>query len=246
MLPSRTSEGESGKNPAPVLRSMPLERTIRKLSVMALVGGAALVGVAGEARADGPVTGTGKGIAGGALLGGEVATITMSIIGIEAAWPYFAIGGAAAVGGGIGGYFIETAAPPEVPLYMLAGGMALVIPTLVAALDATAYKPPEGDLADPSVTEPAAEPPLPGEETSSGARPSRALRAPSKALGEKTRTAFIPPALVGLRGLDLDNGALALGIPAVDVRPLYSLRERGMFGVEQGHEVRVSLFRAVF
>jgi hypothetical protein len=76
---------------------MPLGRTNRKRSVVApaaLAAGAALglVMGAGEARADGPVTGTGKGIAGGALLGGEVATITMSIIGIEAAWPYFAIG----------------------------------------------------------------------------------------------------------------------------------------------------------
>ena len=223
-------------------------RTNRKLSVVvsaALMGGAALVAGAGEARADGPVTGTGKGIAGGALLGGEVATITMSVIGIEAAWPYFAIGGAAAVGGGIGGYFIETAAPPEVPLYMLAGGMALVIPTLVAALNATTYKPPEEDTADPSATEPAPEPPLPGAQVTPGSK--RAGRSPGKVLAKTTpdtRHPFIPMALIGVRGLDPDH--VALGIPAVDVRPLYSLRERQMFGVEQGHEVRVPLLRAVF
>jgi hypothetical protein len=229
---------------------MPLGRTNRKVSVVVSaarvgVAVAALVAGAGEARADGPVTGTGKGIAGGALLGGEVATITMSIIGIEAAWPYFAIGGAAAVGGGIGGYFIETATPPEVPLYMLAGGMALVIPTLVAALNATAYKPPEEDTADPSVTEPAPEPPLPGALLTPGSK--RAGRSSGKVLARTTPNTsppFIPMALLGVRGLDPDH--VALGIPAVDVRPLYSLRERQMFGVEQGHEVRVPLLRAVF
>jgi hypothetical protein len=221
---------------------MPLGRTNRKRSVVApaaLAAGAALglVMGAGEARADGPVTGTGKGIAGGALLGGEVATITMSVIGIEAAWPYFAIGGAAALGGGIGGYFVEQAAPPEVPLYMLAGGMALVIPTLVAALNATAYKPPEEDVADPSVTEPAPEPPMPG-----------ALRAPGagskRAAARSVVPMSLPMSLMDVRGLDPDH--VALGIPAVDVRPLYSLRERQMFGVEQGYEVRVPLVRAVF
>lgn len=233
---------------------MPFGRTNRKRSVVASAAAfagafAALVAGAGEARADGPVTGTGKGIAGGALLGGEVATITMAIIGIETAWPYFAIGGAAAVGGGIGGYFVETAAPPEVPLYMLAGGMALVIPTLVAALNATAYKPPDEDVEDPSVTEPAPLPPSPGAQVMPGAGSKRAGPSPGKALAKSPQFSaplFIPMALVGVRGLDPEHRSVALGIPAVEVRPLYSLREQQMFGVEQGHEVRVPLFRAVF
>jgi hypothetical protein len=230
---------------------MPLGRTNRKRSVVAsaaLVGctALALTAGAGEARADGPVTGTGKGIAGGALLGGEVATIAMAAFGVEAAWPYFAIGGAAAVGGGIAGYFIETSAPPEVPLYMLAGGMALVIPTLVAALNATAYKPPEEDMADPSVTEPAPEPPMPEVKLTPGEGSRSGRPSPRKALAKKTGAPFLPMALVGVRDLDFDHQAVALGVPAVDVRPLYSLRERQRFGVEQGHEVRVSLFQAVF
>lgn len=222
-------------------------RMNRKLSMVAAAALGALAHLSnpGEARADGPVTGTGKGIAGGALLGGEVATITMAIIGVEAAWPYFAIGGAAALGGGIGGYFVETAAPPEVPLYMLAGGMALVIPTLVAALNATAYKPPEEDTADPSVTEPAPESPSPEAELAPGARPAP-RDATAKAKLKTKNAPFIPMALVGLRDLRPDHSAIALGVPVVDVRPLYTLRERAEFGVEQGHEVRVSLFRAVF
>ncbi|MCK6587740.1 MAG: hypothetical protein L6Q76_09160 [Polyangiaceae bacterium] len=228
---------------------MPLGRTNRKRSVVAsaaLAAGAftALLTGADEARADGPVTGTGKGIAGGALLGGEVATITMAIIGVEAVWPYFAIGGAAAVGGGIGGYFVETAAPAEVPLYMLAGGMALVIPTLVAALNATAYKPPEEDVEDPSATEPAPIPPSPSAQVTPGSKQTGPSRA--KIAQPRRAAPFVPMSLVGIRAQEFKLQTVALGIPAVDVRPLHSLRERQMFGVEQGYEVRVPLFRAMF
>jgi hypothetical protein len=77
-----------------------------------------------------------------------------------------------------------------------------------------------------------------------GSRSGRS--SPRKALAKKTGAPFLPMALVGVRDLDFDHQAVALGIPAVDVRPLYSLRERQRFGVEQGHEIRVSLFQAVF
>jgi hypothetical protein len=206
--------------------------------VSAVVSGAVLLGAAGDARADGPVTGTGKGIVGGALLGAEVATITMAVIGIEAAWPYFVFGGVGALGGGIGGYFVETAAPAEVPLYMLAGGMALVIPAVVASLNATSYKPPESDVADPSVTEPAPESPEPSDAQPTSSVRSRKPRRSARAAAQIPR---IPTAL-----FDIYRGDLALGAPAVEVRALYTERERQMFGVDQGHEVRVPVFKAVF
>src|SRR3954462_1776640 len=83
----------------------------------------ALGGSPSEARADGPVTATGKGTVGGALLGSEVVCITMGAVGVQRGWPYFVFGGLGAVGGGIGGYFVEQTATPEPSLYMLAGGM---------------------------------------------------------------------------------------------------------------------------
>ena len=217
---------------------MPLGRTNRKLGALltsAAFGAAVLLGGAGHARADGAVSGTGKGIAGGALLGAEVVTITMAVVGVEKPWPYFVFGGAGALAGGIGGYFVETAAPAEVPLYMLAGGMALVIPALVASLNATAYKPPEGEIDDPSATEPAPEPPAPVESTSS---PRRKAREVARADAKIPR---IPVAL-----LDVYQGHVAVGVPAVEVRALYTEEERQVFGVEQGHEVRFPVFKAVF
>src|SRR5262249_59890793 len=104
----------------------------------------------------------GKGIVGGALLGAEVVDMTMGVIGVEKGWPYFVFGGLGAVGGGIGGYFVEQNAPTEASLYMLAGGMALVIPTLVLSLNATKYRPPESEQQiEPVSNQPAAEPPQP-------------------------------------------------------------------------------------
>src|SRR4029077_13880687 len=64
---------------------------------------------AGDARAGGPVTPTGKGIVGGALLGGEIVTITMGAVGVNRGWPYFVFGGLGMVAGGVGGFFVEKA-----------------------------------------------------------------------------------------------------------------------------------------
>src|SRR5262245_53223895 len=108
-----------------------LQRSITSCVAVAALAGVATFAAENEARASGPVSPTGKGIVGGALLGAEVVDLTMGIIGVEKGWPYFVFGALGAAGGGIGGYFVEQNAPTEASLYMLAGGMALVIPTLV-------------------------------------------------------------------------------------------------------------------
>jgi hypothetical protein len=187
----------------------------------------------------------GKGIVGGALLGAEVVDLTIGIIGVNRAWPYLVFGAVGAIGGGIGGYFIEqeTRESPEGALYMLAGGMALVIPTVIVSLNATLYKPPEGtstttfEPADnqPAQSPPAVQPPAP---TPLPAPTSRfRLRSPS--LTQKAER-------LSFSLVDVNRGKLALSVPAVQVRPLYSLREVWTYGVEQGTEVRVPLFYASF
>jgi hypothetical protein len=54
------------------------------------------------------------------------------------------------------------------------------------------------------------------------------------------------PVHVPVSLLDVYGGKLALGIPALELRPTYSTRELAMFGVEQRTEVRVPVFRATF
>ena len=178
---------------------------------------------------------TGKGIVGGALLGGEVVDLTLGIVGVNRGWPYLVFGALGAVGGGIGGYFVEqnTATMPEVDAYMLAGGMALVIPTLVVSLNATMYRPPE------VTTEPA------NNQPSTGPTPAP-LSTPGAAPVQARRTLQRPNEHFAFSLVDVYKGSVAMGIPAVQVKPLYSQREVWTYGVQQGNEVRVPLFYATF
>lgn len=187
----------------------------------------------------------GKGIVGGALLGAEVVDLTLGIIGINRGWPYLVFGAVGAVGGGVGGFFVEqeTRDNPEGALYMLAGGMALVIPTVIVSLNATMYKPAEGTSTttfEPADNQPAQSPsqiqaptptPLPA--------PTQSLRPRLKRPAEKREH-------MSFSLIDVHRGSLALSVPAVQVRPLYSQREVWTYGVEQGTEVRVPLFYASF
>ena len=222
---------------------MSLGRHEKKLGAVAAAAVAFAMAFAGspsDARADGPVTATGKGIVGGALLGGEVVCITMGAIGVERGWPYFVFGGLGAVGGGIGGYFVEQASTPEPSLYMLAGGMALIIPTLVVSLNATAYKPPETDQIqnEPANNKPVLDAPAPAGAPATVT--SRSVKKPARVAARPVMP-HIP-----LSVLDIYKGNLALGIPALELRPLYSSAEMWKFGLSQGSEVRLPLFQTMF
>lgn len=83
---------------------------------------------------------TGKGIVGGTLLGAEVVLLTEAALDVSPDWLYYVGGAAGAIGGGIGGYFLEDSLSSKANMFLLAGGMLLVIPTTVAVLSATAYE----------------------------------------------------------------------------------------------------------
>lgn len=223
------------------------DRKISTLAVSVAVCAATLTAAPAPARAEGPVTSTGKGIVGGALLGGEIVMLTMGAIGIESGWPYIVFGGLGAVGGGIGGFFVEDAAgvdAAEAPMYMLAGGMALVIPTLIVTLNATMYKPPGDDKAEPVDNKPAVEPPPAGGSvtvTTSRAPRSAPVKARSGAIGQAAPRPHLRVSLV-----DIHQGQLALGLPAPEVRPVYTKREIADYGQTQRHEIRVPVFQTSF
>ncbi len=211
-------------------------RTERKIGAWAAalaLGAAALVSDAREARAEGPVVGTAKGVVGGALLGGEAVALGIGIFGVSKGWPYLVFPAVGAVGGGIGGYFVEQAAPAEAPLYMLAGGMALVIPTLIVTLNATIYRAPDTYPNEPVTNTPAPESPQPVSGKLRTPRPLHASRAP--------RPLHIPLSL-----FDVHDGRFALGVPAVEIRPVYTQEELAKFGVAQAREVKIPVFAATF
>ena len=219
----------------------------------ALLAGSCLL--ARPASAD-PVTATGKGVTGGVLLGAEIGMLPLGIIGVDKWWAYLLGGGVDAVAGGVGGYFVETKVSTAEPsLYMLAGGMALVIPTVVLTLNATAYTPEaeEGEIASddsssevseptqdsPTDAAPGADAPPVGptsEPSGPAAAPPAAAPAPqSKRMKSRRR----PPIAPALLGLDFSGPSFAIrpGIPAIEVQSLYSSREVAQFGVASGQQV---------
>src|SRR2546421_6986453 len=143
---------------------MALARMLRPgvLATAVLFGAATVAAPLRDARADN-VSPTGKGITGGALLGAEVVTIVESLVGVRAGWAYGVGALVGAGGGGVGGYFVEKGSTDgKAPTYMLAGGLALIIPAVVLVLNATRYVPAEGAVEDNAPTAPAAEPGVPG------------------------------------------------------------------------------------
>jgi hypothetical protein len=186
---------------------------------------------------------TPKGIVGTGLLGGEVVMLGEAAFGVKAGWAYI-IGGIVGAGGGaLAGHYIETGADPKVSVYLLAGGMALIIPTTVAVLQATSYTPPEDYTEDkPASGAPVPEPPRPAP----GAPPGGAS-IPARTSPLVLHYHWQPAKLtlpIGL--LDLDEGAFKVAMPAVEIRPVYQLDEMQKYGLEQKHELRVPVFSATF
>ena len=125
---------------------------------------------------------------------------------------------------------------------MLAGGMALIIPTLVVSLNATAYKPPETDQIqnEPANNKPVLDAPAAHPRRRPGPLTSRGVKKPARVAARPVMP-HIP-----LSVLDIYKGNVALGIPALELRPLYSSAELWKYGVSQGSEVRLPLFQTMF
>ncbi|HEX2880142.1 MAG TPA: hypothetical protein VHO25_11490 [Polyangiaceae bacterium] len=95
-----------------------------------------------------PVSATGKGVVGGALLGAEATLITESVLRVRPRWAY-ALGGAlgAALGGTLG-YYVEKSGDARWSMVLLTAGTAMVIPTAAITLNATVYREPSEPTMD--------------------------------------------------------------------------------------------------
>jgi hypothetical protein len=224
--------------------------TLFALSLTTSVG--SLVLSERDAIAQEKVSPTAKGAVGGAFLGAEVVMITESIIGVKPWWAYALGGGLGAVAGGVGGYAIEQSVDDgRIPVFMLAGGLALVIPTLVLTLNATRYMPTEGASEDRAPTnEPKADPGTPGgTSVSAPAVPAAPAAAPVSA---PTPPAAAPPAGAGAGGgaptslFDVRSGSMRLGLPLPQVRPVFSTAERRQYGMRAETEVRLPVVQVTF
>lgn len=205
----------------------------------AIAAGAAFLGPTRQARAD-DVSPTGKGMVGGGLLGAEVVTMIEGIAGVRAGWAY-AVGAIVGAGGGVaGGYFVEQGSSDgKAPMYMLAGGLALIIPAVVISLNATRYLPEEGATEDAVPTGPAAEPGVPGG--------SVGASAPGTAVSPPPAAAPAPaPASPPQSMLDFTPGTLRIGVPAPEVRPVFTVAEQRQYGMQSAAEVRMGVVHVAF
>jgi hypothetical protein len=212
---------------------------------------AAALASSSEANAAGPVGPDYKGTVGGAFLGAEVIVIPMGAAGVNKGWPYFVFGGLGAVGGAVGGYFLDQhfngqGGPAEPSVYMLAGGMALIIPALVVSLNATAYRPPDGDRVEPANNRPAAEPPTASPDAPPPAPPPPTAPGASYQYRSRYRAASAAMPHIPTSLLDVYAGKLGAGLPAPQVRQLYTQAEMSRYGVSQGTEIQFPFIKAMF
>lgn len=248
-------------------------RTAHVLAVSAALA-AAVVAVPREAQAE-EVTPTAKGIVGTALLGGEVVVFAEAIFGVRSTAAYLIGAGAGAVAGGVGGYFIEQSVDDgRIPAYLLAGGLALLIPAIVVTLDATRYLPTEGAREDkPPSSLPASDPGKPGGSSVVGAEQSTTTPSPAPAGSTPTGTpasgttpgGSTQPAGGATPGgggggggqapvrapvsslFDVHGGNVRMGMPVPDFRPIMGANERTKMGVaNQGNEVRFPVVKIAF
>lgn len=84
-----------------------------------------------------------KGMIGGGMLGAEAVMLTESAFRLRPGWLYVVGGAAGAAGGAYLGYEICDGASNKPPAFLLAGGIALIIPTLMGVMTATQYEPAE-------------------------------------------------------------------------------------------------------
>jgi hypothetical protein len=214
-----------------------------------------------DARADN-VSPSGKGITGGALLGAEVVTMVESFVGVRSGWWYLLGAVVGAGGGAAGGYAVEQSSTDgKVPTYMLAGGLALVIPALVLTLNATRYQPEEGATEDRTPVGPAAEPGIPGGNITGTPDQAGAAPAPASPSSPPSPAGTPAPGTSGGGGaappsptptpppqslIDLRPGKVRMGLPVPNLVPVFSVSELRQYGMKNDTELRMPVLHVVF
>ena len=224
-------------------------RSFSRPAPLLAAGVVALTGLAcpgRDARGD-DVSSSGKGIAGGVLAGAEVVTIVESIAGVRQPWIYAVSAGAGAIGGGVGGYFLEKGSSDGVaPTYLLAGGLALLIPAVILYLNGTRYQPEEGSTEDHVPAGPPAEPGVPGMGITTAPQappvsppPSQSTPAPMPA---PPPAALPPPQSL----IDVGGGKIRMGVPVPDLRRTLTVAEERQYGARSSGELRMPVLHVVF
>jgi len=223
------------------------------------------------------VTPTGKGITGCALLGAEAVALVEAAAGVQARWAYIVGPVLGAGAGAVGGYFLEEAGAGGTDTTLtglavgsLVLGLGLVVPTVIAYVNATNYRPESQASEDAAPTnapiDESAGAPAAGAAPAEGSAPTTApatapaggagsTAAPSDASGNssalppvRTRRAVAvartAPRVTGL--LDVTGHGLSFAVPAVSVENSISTQEMRQYGLAPQSEVRIPVLSGSF
>jgi hypothetical protein len=207
------------------------------------------------------VTPTGKGIAGCALLGAETVALIEAAAGVRPRWAYIVGPLLGAAAGGAGGYFLEEAGLggtdttlTGVAVGSLVLGLGLVVPSVIAYVNATNYRP-ESDTSEdaaPSNTpidESAAPAPAGGAGSTSGTPSPSGASGNSAALPAvrvRHAVATARPLLRPTGLLDVTHHGLSLAVPAVSVENSVSFQDMRQYGLAPQAELRVPMLSGSF
>ena len=170
-----------------------------------------------------------KGSIGLALIGAEIGLAVPALAGLDETWSLVTFPLVGAVGGFLGGWFgIDNNDHEKVAVAMLATGIALVIPSIVITLAATAYDPEDDGAIDASS--------LPEEEAAPVEEPA----------AQRDTDAVRAIARAGDGMFRLSERGLHMSVPGLSIASTYSPSELQRFGGTQVTETHISLFTGVF
>ncbi len=214
-----------------------------------------------------------KGVVGLGLFGAELGFAIPALAGMDETWAYIVFPAVGAAGGATAGYFLLEGAgkSAELNVATLAIGLALIVPTMVITLSATAYDPDDEAAVEQEDEVGAEVGPVQAEDYEVGGGNSPSGAAPAGPGGEAApapaaEPAAAPPAApapqtrrmrrgpaVAMRDprdhgfVRVNANGVALGVPAIATLPTYSAEEQLRLGIrDQRTEVRVSLLTATF
>lgn len=178
-----------------------------------------------------------KGLIGFGLIGAELGLTIPALAGLDETWSLIVFPVVGAAAGAIAGHYaIDNRGNEKAAVATLMVGLALVVPSIVITVAATAYDPEDdfeeddggggGEEAEASEEESEPEP---------EAEPE-ARRESRRQLATRGGTGMVR----------VHEGGVSLSLPGLTVGQVYTAQELARYGGEQATEVQLSLFSGVF
>lgn len=178
-----------------------------------------------------------KGLIGLGFIGAELGLTIPALAGLDETWSLIVFPVVGAAGGAIAGHYaIDNRGNEKAAVATLMIGLALVVPSIVITVAATAYDP-ESDFEEDDGGGGDGEAEAPAAEEEPAAEPE-----PEAAIERRRRVATRG----GTGMVRVHEGGVSLSLPGLSVGQVYTPQELARYGGEQATEVQLSLFSGVF